>query len=693
MKYRAFKPQRIPFTKRVLPLLLAVLLFPMLFPLHMHGKAYTSGDPSVDSWDVVSDGSSLVVTFSGKAATLQPFAQITYEDGASDMLWITIDTAGNVCEAVLNQPGGVQNLSSAVNGGEDGTYSATVAIPLELLGGRRFDFAFAGASVESSDISGYSPTDPEATPGPEPSAEPSPEPSASPVPTVSPEATATPGPKPLIPNARGRIIVDGDLSDWAEIGGLTSADPKVNEWKLARDTDGNVYFAMDGTAENEPDLFSQREEYALEITQNGRSAYIRMADLEKIPGAETAENNEAKGDVPGPCYIEAMLPASYFTDPDFIITFVKVSRPAGSIPVIDGVELEEEEPVYGGIVIDGKYQDWDAVTKYPANDENLDSAAMVFDGDTVYCYLKENPGMSAAEAGKERSGQYAITADSGDQLVFRLKPGGTVNGVKGAEVKYVGGQWELSIPASELPKYQDTISFGLYGAGGDIVKDVANLNGQGTGGSFNGIVYDGIYTDWDYYPHTNLGADWNGDGAGDSMGALWLSDDTLYGHYATTSPWAVLSLGYCMMSGINFRFSGTEFSVKLIQVSPNGTVINPYPGMVLGKQEFYLIDRSGKVPGYGQNINDMQDNFVCGKITITAAKDKNECEFYLDLKTLGEELGCDFKEIRSRFIHLGEEWITIEGTPTGPWLGVALCVLAVAGVLIFRNRKQAKVIL
>lgn len=162
---------------------------------------------------------------------------------------------------------------------------------------------------------------------------------------------------------------------------------------------------------------------------------------------------------------------------------------------------------------------------------------MVFDGDYVYIYLKDGATGSAYGAGTHSNGRYSIKTDLGRELVFQLTQDGQVNGIDGVLCQHVGRQWEIAVPKDKLPIYNKTISFGLY-LSEPFVKDVANLKDDGSNDSSDGnydIAYDGLYGDWNKYPHTTIQYATPGthEHVADASAAIYCDGTQLFGHVET----------------------------------------------------------------------------------------------------------------------------------------------------------------
>ena len=644
--------------------------------------AYSANDPQVDSWNVTSDGQNVTITLNGTVSNAwysEVVCNLKKGDGSSgDFRFILrpADGAGSMNYNWGNVPGS----DISVQGDTSGKYSATITIPLDFLGGDDFELTLGGTTVTAAEILGGS-TDPDPT---------------------EPEPTEPEGPnpnKPDGPSVHGKIVVDGDLSDWGDVtghtGGPDSSPVTYDGWKVTMDEDGNLYFCAWGTAGTE---WASPQWDVFTITQNGQPEGIAFTNIPS-KGGRVSIVNQANHNTPGPFYVEAMIPASMLNDPNFVFSFGNLDILASDIEVVDGTDVtpEPEDPVYDGIVIDGEFHDWDAVTKHDAREidngngrNNLDSVAMVWDGDMVYIYIKESPGGSASEAGTAGNGRFSITSDLGNETMFQLNADGTVSGVNGATAAHVGDQWEIGIPASELPKYLESLSFGLYQQE-PFVEDVVNLQDSDPGGTFEGIVYDGEYSDWDYYPHTRI--DYSTAGTGqdllDASGALWFDGDhTLFGHFYSELPQHV-QMGISELThGITFRFNDGEFIFwpRLLGGTEDDTDWNPdFDSLPDGSYEFLMANQQG--------WSDWQGNAVYGKMIVTKTGDKIECEFYLDLEVLAELFGCDasdLKMIEAQFGRLGDEWVTAAGASSGAYLGIGLSIAVVACVLLFKKKKKVQ---
>lgn len=380
---------------------------------------------------------------------------------------------------------------------------------------------------------------------------------------------------------------------------------------------------------------------------------------------------------------------------------------------------------YQGITIDGDFSDWDAVAKYDTNQNALDEVAMVWDGDMIYLYFGMNGNSDGAGnwnevswSGPNGTGVFAITTDLGKTLKFQLCNDATVLGVNGASVAVNNKEWdkaphmwEVSIPASNLPAYKNTISLGYYAAD-TLISDVANLQGgSGDGGSdsdpdkkednvLDGAI-DGNYGEWENYPHTLIQYATNGSHDNvDGEAALYSADGMLYAHVQTEMRSHLQEAGGEFTSAVTIRINGTnDFYPQFVMADSAGN-INYYPqlsNLSEGTYELYLIDAQGWKTA--TNISDLQSeegrsqyhNALYGHMYMTIGAAKDEMEFNTSLKLLAEKFGMssdDIRTVEGQWGRIGPQWVSTAGTSTGAWLGLLICFAAVGAAYAFRRRRE-----
>ena len=516
------------------------------------------------------------------------------------------------------------------------------------------------------------------------------------------------------------IVVDSDTDDWGDITSRTADAAGVKLWKAAISSDySKLYFMYEGTVQTEWDYSYMGSNpvsitYAdgttgisdkIQFTGWKDSAQAKNSWYGDIENSETVTVNNAHGNTAGPYVVEAAIPFDFFANSDFKITFAGTTVDIKDIEVLDGqkVDRDETEAAYNGIVIDGEFDDWDAVKKYDAlcaNDahgECISKTAMIFDGDYVYVYIRDGVSGSASGAGTHSNGKYSITTDLGNELVFQLDSKGYVNGVDGVDCRHVGNQWEIAIPADALPAYNKTISFGLYQSE-PFVSGVANIRDDGSSDdkTIYDIKYDGLYGDWEYYPHTRINYATPGTQHNkvDAMGALFSDGNVVLGHAYTMMPEHLNEAGGEFTYALSIKFNDDYNQIiapRFVTVDEQGNINwNPKTeDLSEGTYEFYMFDIGSW--GISKNINELNDADICyGKMTITVGSNRDECEFYIDLDKAAQKLGCDvsdFKQISAQFGRLGQEWINTAGASSGAWLGLFICIAATCGVVVYKKKK------
>ena len=364
--------------------------------------------------------------------------------------------------------------------------------------------------------------------------------------------------------------------------------------------------------------------------------------------------------------------------------------------------MDTELAVYNGITIDGDFSDWNAVKKTQINDGSILDAAVVFDGDWVYIYIKDAGNGAATWAGERHNGTYELLTDTGRRTSFILRKDG-IQGVSGAKMSYAEDQYEIAIPSSALKAYRSTISFGYSQAKTPMIGGIANMQGgSNIGGGFAGITIDGNFNDWTDYNHQLIQYSTNGAYGDDADGALYISGSTLYGHvktyrYATeVNPYNPITL----------RFNNSDaqtISFYFVSVDGSGNVTwNPAPDTSGNSVKYYLVDVSG---WHGASTlteleADTYGNKILGEAYIRMGKGSDtEIEYQVDLEKLAEYISdssvhgytlaaTDMKTIQAQYINIGTDWITIAGTSSGPVAGVVLSMSVVACVLAYRRRKE-----
>lgn len=498
------------------------------------------------------------------------------------------------------------------------------------------------------------------------------------------------------------VSVDGDPKEWTGVEMQSSTDSAVAKWAVMQDED-YVYFYVQQNGGNE---------YGLPITntfvsikyqsgQGGSHTQIRFANMMKefkdawygdIDGARGMYSPSKEADK---YEIEFAVPKSFFVEEDYTITYCGSS--VESTDIKDVKELAQPTPttaVYQGITIDGTFTDWDAVAKKQVDDQWIRETAAVFDGDYLYLYVKEQEIGSATGAGSSSNGKYTIYTDLGRHTTFQLRKD-HIEGIDGAKVSYSNRQYEIAIPASAIRQYKETISFGYYMDEDVLIDNIANRKEDTQiDKNFYKIVYDGKYSDWDYYPHQLIQYSTSGGVGNDAAAALYLDGTTLYGHVLS-----MLHMNEKEFQPFTIRVNEndkTAMNFRLVAVDKDGNIDKDckLDHLDAGTYEYYLWDlNSGSTAA---NVSD-KDAPVYGKMYLTVnqtAEGKSvsdEVEYQVDLEKLADHFGIDasdMKLIQAQYINIGQEWVSIAGTSTGTWLGLVLCGLSVLAVFGYRKFKR-----
>ncbi len=497
------------------------------------------------------------------------------------------------------------------------------------------------------------------------------------------------------------IKVDGNPSDWGQVTMQSSKDRRVEKWAIARD-DRYVYFYVQQNGGNqyglpitethvEIDYDSGREDKSCQIRFAGMMEQLKDAWYGDIADVKTAYQPSSEAEK---YEIEFAVPETFFVERDYTVTYCGTS--VKSKDILDVSKLEETpqptEAVYQGITVDGSFGDWDAVAKKAVGDGILIETAMVFDGDYLYLYMKETSDGVVTWSGEKSNGKFTIYTDTGRNTTFKLNKD-SVEGIDGAKVKHSNCQYEISIPANAIKQYKETVSFGYYMNQEMLISDVANLHPSQEEKNFNGIVYDGSYRDWDYYPHDLIQYSTPGGVGGDAEAALYIDGTVLYGHVLSNLHRDEKEfLPFTIRVNENDK---TAVSFRLVTADQDGNInMNPkHEGLDAGTYEYYLWDlASGSTAG---NLEDA-DAPVFGSMYLTVRKTadgvpvSDEMEFRVDMKRLAAHFDMDvtdMKLIQAQYINIGTEWVSIAGASTGAVMGISLCGLSVLGVLWYRKRK------
>lgn len=383
-----------------------------------------------------------------------------------------------------------------------------------------------------------------------------------------------------------------------------------------------------------------------------------------------------------------------------------------------------DDALYSGIQIDGDFSDWAAIDKVYDFNANLTEAAMIWDHDYVYLYLKEGvkhpDGWEMYEgnihaATPYSNGNFCIETNTGykSSVIVQGSNSGSVTAKVNdtyVDIAYKKHIYEIAIPVELLKGYNDktsSLNLGTMGGWNDtpnyIVMGVSHWNPDAgtTGGGENQdkddnnsdlydkttyIKYDYDFSDWDDYPHQTIDYSTGGSHGADAEGALYSDGEYLYGHIKYYGGYYPDIFGFFELA-INEKYH-RALMLNARAVDNDGNILWNYNTSDLkpGSYEFHIygaetIDGGAWDTDYGVLYIELQKH---GRLNA---------EFRLDQSKIAHYYKCDQTDIKSldmRFIRIGDKWISCAGTSTGPILGMAISGFAVLGSMWFYNRKKKK---
>ncbi|MCR4584544.1 MAG: hypothetical protein K5686_02365 [Lachnospiraceae bacterium] len=380
--------------------------------------------------------------------------------------------------------------------------------------------------------------------------------------------------------------------------------------------------------------------------------------------------------------------------------------------------VKDDEPtgVFTGITIDGNFSDWDAVSKTPAGASDfycgVTAVAVVQQDDMVYVYIRDTGCGTASWSGPNMNGTFELISDLGYRKVLQLNSENngavySVSGIEGAQVAYTtgewdqGGEWEISFPASQLPLNNSTYGFGFYMVD-PYITGIVDTSHEDHSKEFDGIVYDGLYGDWTYYPHTLIQyatpGTWKE--VADGEGALYTQGNRLYGHVYTKMSTHLTEHGDEMTYGVVLRINGDNnlwFEFRLVTADEEGNVIwNPDTNRLAeGTYEYYITYHRGWSGQDQKKLADILGNEVYGKMMITKTASRDEAEWYLELGKIADLFGLqetDMQLLEVKYERIGDKWLQTAGASSGPVAGILLSMAVAGGALILRKKKTAELL-
>lgn len=390
---------------------------------------------------------------------------------------------------------------------------------------------------------------------------------------------------------------------------------------------------------------------------------------------------------------------------------------------------ENEESVasgiYGGIDVDGNFDDWDSVVKSDPVNEQVNSCAMVWDGDYVYLMFDEAQQNSASWSGPSHNGNFVIKTDLDEVMIITIgnngAAGNTVtvtipstnttltveNGGIAAAFNEAYSSWgqstltEIAIPTSALPDYLRTISFGYY-LGDMIISNVGNFNPtdpehDDTPNDGSAIYVDGDYADWNNYPvntieYQTAGTDNN---YADAKGAIYQDNGTAYVYGVTNNfrDEGAWSYGNQFLE-VTVSIGGRSTKMQAVLVNDDGTLDWGASGRDrrydAGTYHFALFEQSGW--GSTSTLDSVSaGDILYGDLYMTVEDYQDKTEFNFDVETLANHLGVSASDggiIHVQFHRIGNETLDASGASTGPWIVAVTTVIAAGSYYVFTTKRK-----
>ncbi len=516
------------------------------------------------------------------------------------------------------------------------------------------------------------------------------------------------------------VVITTEVDDAADKANAAGADTTDGADTTAADVGTTAAGVADGantTATDGETATDDAEEAANTAAKNGENSAASgaddTADEANTAGAADEENSTADDE-------------ESTTTADEADTTTDGTEEADTATEEDAAAYADasDDALYSGIQIDGDFSDWAAIDKIYDFNTNLTEAAMIWDHDYVYLYLKEGvigpEGWEMYEgnihaATPYSNGNFCIETNTGykSSVMVQGPSSGSVTAKVNdtyVDIAYKKHTYEIAIPVELLKGYNDktsSLNFGTMGSWNDtpnyIVMGVSHWNpdagttGDGEDGDKDDnnsglydkttyIKYDYDFSDWDDYPHQTIDYSTGGSHGADAEGALYSDGEYLYGHIKYYGGHYQDIFGFFELA-INEKYHRTlQLTARAVDNEGNALWHYDTSDLKPGSYEFHLygaetIDGGSWGVDYGVLYIELQEH---GRLNA---------EFRLDQSKIAHYYKCDQTDIKSldmRFIRIGDKWISCAGTSTGPILGMAISGFAVLGSMWFYNRKKKR---
>lgn len=360
------------------------------------------------------------------------------------------------------------------------------------------------------------------------------------------------------------------------------------------------------------------------------------------------------------------------------------------------------------INIDGNFQDWISASQQLQEISNSDFSgyAAFQDDEATYLHIvgKSNwiglQGDSLKyidEAQKERTiNLYGL---NGDPFILSIREMDKDNRVmEGASmsgsIQNNNREWEIKLPKSVTGNISKFIFHNTEISNIPTLQEVTtpeepetpvepeNPEEPTTPPVGNGILIDGYFDDWTNLHHIDI--DWQNNVVTEACAVLG-DEDSVCVHVGT----AYREDRHLNLDDICISINdGPTTQIKLRQYNSDGSISTDSLSDIKQNKRYEMaavIEKDGKKFNLG-------NAFYSTKM----AKNREDFEFCIDLTELEKALGLPEGSINSSskieftFPSIGDGNIIIEGTTTGPFIGIGLCIAIVAIGLGLNKRKNRK---
>lgn len=220
-------------------------------------------------------------------------------------------------------------------------------------------------------------------------------------------------------------------------------------------------------------------------------------------------------------------------------------------------------------------------------------------------------------------------------------------------------------------------------AAGDVATQTDASKEVSDGPVTTGLVIDGYYGEWSQYPSADITYNSN-NGYSVHKGQLAIENGRLYVHFSMND----LYTSRMQFQLWNITVNGKTSVLNILPVNADGSI--NWGGQMYNLGEG--IHRNfGVFAGY---YNDVAGDvaFTVYDAAHTETGKGDEIEFSISLDKLAAYLGINIDQGATITVsnpNIGAQGVTITGTPTGPWAGVAMAMaLATGGVFAIRRKKK-----